>query len=326
LDAVLAPPELARPGARHLFLLVNGRSIADRALARAIAFAYGDRLHPGHYPRGVVSLQVPPEDVDVNAHPQKTEVRFRQSARLLDVVTRMVAPHLPSRPEGDSYWNARLGGIGPIRAEGAVPGSDQRPEVAQTESAYEPRPPNGLRYVAQVRQSLLLCESEDELIVIDRGRADAARRLDSLTNAAREGKVTQQNLLFPDRVQLPAASERALAVHDALIRSLGFEWSQLGENTHVVRAVPALVANARATTVFEAALHALSTRGRDAPDALEETLRALADAGATPNGEPLSDEDARQIVAAIWPSRQAHRPCIVARVSLSTLSRNAGGA
>jgi DNA mismatch repair protein MutL len=72
LDAVLAPVELARAGARHLFLFVNGRPIVDRGLARAIAFAYGDRLLPGHYPRGVVSLRLPPEDVDVNAHPQKT--------------------------------------------------------------------------------------------------------------------------------------------------------------------------------------------------------------------------------------------------------------
>ena len=69
LDAVLAPVELARAGARHLFLCVNGRPIVDRGLARAIAFAYGDRLPPGHYPRGVVSLRLPPEDVDVNAHP-----------------------------------------------------------------------------------------------------------------------------------------------------------------------------------------------------------------------------------------------------------------
>ncbi|MBW2404380.1 MAG: DNA mismatch repair endonuclease MutL, partial [Deltaproteobacteria bacterium] len=94
LDAVLAPIELARPGARHLFLFVNGRPIVDRGLARAIAFAYGDRLPPGHYPRGVVSLRLPPEDVDVNAHPQKTEVRFKQTAQLVDLVTRMVAARL----------------------------------------------------------------------------------------------------------------------------------------------------------------------------------------------------------------------------------------
>ena len=96
---VIAPLELARAGARHLFIFVNGRPILDRGLARAIAFAYGDRLPPGHYPRGVVALRLPPEDVDVNAHPQKTEVRFKQAAQLFDLVTRMIAARLPASPQ-----------------------------------------------------------------------------------------------------------------------------------------------------------------------------------------------------------------------------------
>ncbi len=314
LDAVLAPPELARPGARHLFLLVNGRPITDRALARAIAFAYGGRLAPGHYPRGVVSLRIPPEDVDVNAHPQKTEVRFRRSAQLLDLVTRMIAPHLPSAPEGDAYWNARIGGIGPAqRAEGTRAEATQDATVAQTVSAYEARSPNGLRYVAQVRQSLLLCESDDALLVLHRERADATRRLDALRHAMRDGSLGRQTLLFPDRIQISHPHATSLVEHGALLEALGFEWSQLGEGTYVVRAVPALVANTRATTLFEAALQALDGA---TSDPLERSLQALADAGASPEGEPLSDTEARLIVAAIWPSREAHQPCIVARVPL----------
>ena len=115
LDAVMAPLDLARAGARHLFLFVNGRPIVDRGLARAIAFAYGDRLPPGHYPRGVVSLHLPPEDVDVNAHPQKTEVRFKQTAQLLDLVTRMIAARIPAAQTGDAYWEARIGAPGPMQ-------------------------------------------------------------------------------------------------------------------------------------------------------------------------------------------------------------------
>jgi DNA mismatch repair protein MutL len=316
LDAVLAPAELARPGARHLFLLVNGRPISDRPLARAIAFAYGDRLPPGHYPRGVVSLRIPPEDVDVNAHPQKTEVRFRQSARLLDLVTRMIAPHLPSAPAGDAYWSARIDGIGPAPdAEASSSAHARQVGVAQAQSAYESRPPNGLRYVAQVRQRLLVCESDDALIVIHRGRADAARRLDALRDAMRDGQLPRQTLLFPERIQISAAREAALDGHDALLQSLGFEWSQLGEGSYVVRALPALAGDARPTRVLEAALDAL---GETSAHPLERTLAALADLCATPDGEPLSDEEAQRIVASIWPSREDHRSCILTRVPLPT--------
>jgi len=320
LDAALAPPELARAGARHLFLLVNGRPITDRALARAIAFAYGDRLRPGHYPRGVVSLRMPPEDVDVNAHPQKTEVRFRQSARLLDQVTRMLAPHLPSATAGDAYWSARIGGAGPAQTERTAAAPDPRPSVAETGRTYESPSANGLRYIAQVRHRLVLCESEDELLIVDRERADGARRLDALTDAAREGKLARQNLLFPDRLELGSSQAQALSAHTELLESLGFEWSQLGDNNYVVRAVPALVADVRATALFEAALDWLCSRDKDAPDALEGTLAVLANASARPNGEPLSEHETRRIVAAFWPSRPTHRPCIVTRIPLPSLS------
>lgn len=317
LDGVLAPPELARAGARHLFLLVNGRPITDRALARAIAFSYGGRLAPGHYPRGVVSLRMPAEDVDVNAHPQKTEVRFRQSARTFDLVTRMLAPHLPSAPGGDGFWDTRIGKVGqPQSAEHGRGGAGHQSSVAQAQSEYEARPPNGLRFLTQVRQSLLVCESDDELIVVDRERADAERRLDALRSEIRQGSLTRQNLLFPDRLQVSAARERILGKHDDLLQSLGFEWSQLGNGAYVVRAVPALIGDARATVLLEAALDVLDTVEDTATDALDRILRELAQVSKTPNGAPLSEEEARQIAAAIRPSHVDHDACILTRVQL----------
>src|SRR6185437_15675736 len=84
----LAPPERARAGTVGLHLLVNGRPVRDRALARAVAQAYGSVLEPGRYPVGVVYVDVPPEQVDVNVHPQKAEVRFADGRALFDAVSR----------------------------------------------------------------------------------------------------------------------------------------------------------------------------------------------------------------------------------------------
>ena len=120
-EGLILDAELARPGARHLFLLVNGRPILDRSLARAVAFAYGDRLAPGCYPRGVVSLRIPGEAVDVNAHPQKTEVRFRRAAELLDQVTRMISSRLAAARSADAYWESRIGGGRPTPDTGPRP-------------------------------------------------------------------------------------------------------------------------------------------------------------------------------------------------------------
>ncbi|HEX4447013.1 MAG TPA: DNA mismatch repair endonuclease MutL, partial [Polyangiaceae bacterium] len=88
IEAHLAPPERARAGATGLHLLVNGRAVRDRALARAVAQAYGSVLEPGRYPVGVVYVDVPSSEVDVNVHPQKAEVRFADGRALFDAVTR----------------------------------------------------------------------------------------------------------------------------------------------------------------------------------------------------------------------------------------------
>jgi DNA mismatch repair protein MutL len=88
IEAFLGPPERARTGAVALHLFVNGRPIKDRPLARAVAHAYGSVLEPGRYPVGVVWLELPPELVDVNVHPQKSEVRFENGRALFDAVSR----------------------------------------------------------------------------------------------------------------------------------------------------------------------------------------------------------------------------------------------
>jgi len=323
LDAVLGPIELARAGARHLFLSVNGRAIVDRGLARAIAFAYGDRLPAGHYPRGVVSLRLAPEDVDVNAHPQKTEVRFKRSAQLVDLVTRMIAARLPATAGNDTYWEARIGMTGPMLDPSAVLPSEGTARVTDPGGRYEARPANGLRFVAQIRERALICEAEEHVLVLDRERADAVVRYDALREAIDSGTLARQNLLFPDRLELAPPEQAELERHAPLLRSLAFDWSALGEGSYVVRAVPALVADARATALFEDALRALAQGGDEAMDA---ALRALAARAATPNGEPLDDATAQHIVGNVWPNRDAHRSCIVARVPVPTASAEADDA
>ncbi len=318
LDAVLAPIELARVGARHLFLFVNGRPVVDRALARAVAFAYGERLPPGHYPRGVVALQLPGEDVDVNAHPQKTEVRFKQPAQLVDLVTRMLAARLPAALTGDAYWEARIGAPGPRQTEGARTAEELTATgaaaVAEGRSSYETRHPNGLRFVAQVRGRALICESSDQVLVIDRELADALVRYDALRDSHGSGSLARQHLLFPDRIEIGRDREAVLVPHEAFLRSLGFDWSALGEGSYVVRAIPALAADARATDLLADVLDTLEHG--DGNDPTEGALRALARRAAAPNGEPLDDAAALRIVTMLRPDSETHRPCVIARVPL----------
>jgi DNA mismatch repair protein MutL len=113
IEAHLTPPERARAGTVGLHLLINGRPVRDRALARAVAQAYGSVLEPGRYPVGAVYIDLPHELVDVNVHPQKAEVRFADGRALFDAVTRELhsamarAFNLPALGTGRAWAPAR---------------------------------------------------------------------------------------------------------------------------------------------------------------------------------------------------------------------------
>ena len=126
VQAALGAPERARNGPSGLHLFVNGRPIRDPSLARAVSFAYGSVLPPGRYPLGALCVELGSDQVDVNVHPQKLEVRFRDSRAVFDAITRIVARRLgtsawsgPVRRSAD-YWDRRLAGTPPAGAQSAA--------------------------------------------------------------------------------------------------------------------------------------------------------------------------------------------------------------
>lgn len=123
--ALLGPPERARGGAGHLALYVNGRHVRDRLLMRAVAQAYGSTLDSGRYPVGAVLVEVPPEEVDVNVHPQKSEVRFQSQGSVFEAVMTVIRDAASSAPwtravtRPATFWSDHLA-QGP-RPEAAAP-------------------------------------------------------------------------------------------------------------------------------------------------------------------------------------------------------------
>lgn len=136
LEAYLSRPERARQGAGGLKFLVNGRPIRDRALAATIAHAYGSALERGRYPRGAVYLTLPERLVDVNVHPQKTEVRFAEHRAVSDaiysLVSRAVTAELgraePPPEPSSSTKGARKSPQARVMRTGGAPISGQRYE------------------------------------------------------------------------------------------------------------------------------------------------------------------------------------------------------
>ena len=111
---LLGPPERARSGASHLAIYVNGRHVKDRLLMRAVAQAYGSTLESGRYPVGALLVEVPPDDVDVNVHPQKSEVRFASQGGVFEAVMTVLrdaastAPWAQAVARPQDFWSSHL--------------------------------------------------------------------------------------------------------------------------------------------------------------------------------------------------------------------------
>ncbi|MDP9033373.1 MAG: DNA mismatch repair endonuclease MutL [Myxococcota bacterium] len=131
IEAHLAAPQRSRAGTVGLHLLVNARPVRDRQLARAVAQAYGSVLEPGRYPVGVVYVDLPPDQLDVNVHPQKAEVRFADARSLFDALTRELHAGLANAFSLPSLGSSRAWFSSPSRSPspGDFPTAPNRPSA-----------------------------------------------------------------------------------------------------------------------------------------------------------------------------------------------------
>jgi len=327
VEAMLGAPEKARSGAGALHLFVNGRPVKHRALARAVAFAYGSVLPPGRYPIGVVHLQVDPEEVDVNVHPQKSEVRFANGRRVMDALTRILADGLGtsawSGPAARSpgYWSERLGAGPPVPASRPEPEADPWGLAAGVPASGEPRPYQpgaptpyvhdapllaeegffaSLRVLGQVRKMLIVCEGRDALHVIDQHAADERVRFDQLRRAHRSRAVSVQRLLMPERVEVTENEAIVCEERRDDLVALGLDVAPLGPSTVAVHAVPALVDRASAERLLRDVLVELTRTGERAfGDAVDMALATMACHGAIRAGDPLSPDECRALLRSL---------------------------
>jgi DNA mismatch repair protein MutL len=260
----------ARSQADLQYFYVNGRIVRDRVIGHAIRQAYEDVLFHGRHPAFVLFLELPPEVVDVNVHPTKHEVRFRESRLIHDFVFRTVHDAL-AHPVGPQSMGPRLrdGGGGaqaspsgsrfgvhapampsiPFkieeRASGAYALFDQamagRGE-ASPEASASPLDEGFLgRAVAQLHGVYILAENAHGLVLVDMHAAHERVVYERMKRSQREGGIRSQPLLVPVTVRLSGHEANLVEENQALFREIGFEVERMGEETVVVRSVPRLL-------------------------------------------------------------------------------------
>lgn len=300
---VICAPPLTLPDRRGVVVFVNGRRLLQRSLAAAIEGAYRGHLEVNRHPVAVVHVSCDLAQVDVNVHPTKREVRFRDEGAIFEALQRACWVTLqspsPGRPPGTS-------GATPGVGDGPGPGphglSDQLPlgpDVGVAPAAAEPGLMGSWRYLGQAHNRYLVTESEDGLALLDQHAAHEKVLYESYRDALDGGgdPAPSQGLIEPILVEVPGGSELGAGELERLER-VGFLVEAFGEATLRCTAAPAGLAPSRVA----AALAELLEPGPSGGNEAERSHRAaalLACHAAVRFGDALSEQQAISLLTAL---------------------------
>jgi len=254
VEGLAQRPADAAPAGRRAQLLVNGRPFRDHFLVRAAERGYRATIPAGLRPSLILAITVPPADVDVNVHPAKLEVRFRDryavEAVVEEAVHRALGDLVSAAVVGDMSvalpWAhravavPRVGGPpahAPADLFGAaspspLPGEDGGPAAAPVAGA-------GLRVVGQVHDTYILVEAADGLLIVDQHSAHERILYERVMAAIEQGGAASQKLLFALTLAFGAEELDAIEENRDLLVRLGYELEPFGGRTVIVHAAPA---------------------------------------------------------------------------------------
>lgn len=278
LGGVAGLPTFNRGIADHQYLFVNGRPVKDRLLAGAVRGAYGEMLARDRHAVVALFLDVPPDQIDVNVHPAKTEVRFRDPALARGLIVGGLRRSLDAaghrviqRPQADALAAWQQEPLAPAMPEGALfaaaaPTAGQgTTSYVPTPSFHEPRtsfftpPPLQARAEVaeapvpatvshplgvargQVAKTYIVAEAEDGLVLVDQHAAHERLVLERMRRALAQGGVAAQALLLPEVVELDEPACDRLEDRSAELAEFGLELERFGPRAMLVRATPAML-------------------------------------------------------------------------------------
>ena len=295
-SGMVSQPRLSRGSRDGIVLAVNGRPISSRALVYALEECYQGRLERGRHPVAVIDIEIDPELVDVNVHPAKREVRFRDEGTVFAALQRAVRAAL----DGSEAFRYR-----PVESVPAVAASHIMPQLTIHEAAIalataEPATARDaeaavLRPIGQAGPGYLVAEGPHGLVLVDQHAAHERVLYNRLLERLSSGRGMSQPLLIPQAVDVEPALIAAAADHRADLARLGLEYEEFGPRSLRITAVPVEMPAGRATAAVQETLAALAENRGDG--ALEKAAAALACHSAVRFGDVLDVAEQRRLLA-----------------------------
>ncbi|MFI5284511.1 MAG: DNA mismatch repair endonuclease MutL, partial [Candidatus Dormibacterales bacterium] len=296
LSGMVSQPRLSRGSRDGIVLAVNGRPISSRALVYALEECYQGRLERGRHPVAVIDIGIDPELVDVNVHPAKKELRFRDEGTVFAALQRAVRTAL----DGSEPFRYRpVESIAPAYASHATPQLTIH-EAATAVATAEPASgreaaPAVLRPIGQAGPGYLVAEGPHGLVLVDQHAAHERVLYNRLLERLRSGRGMSQPLLIPQAVDVEPSLIAAAADHRADLANLGLEYEEFGPRSLRITAVPVEMPAGRATAAVQETLAALAESRGDG--ALEKAAAALACHSAARFGDVLDIAEQRRLLA-----------------------------
>lgn len=310
----VSPPSLHRANRGYITLFVNGRWVQDARLTYAVTQAYHTLLPSGRYPLAVVMVHVPPADVDVNVHPAKAEVRFRDGDAVFRAVQKAVRSTLLERSPvpvvartsttwpttsalGREERRERLAGLSP------QPHGEQLHIDARSPGDV-PRGPEGmlppLRVVGQLGATYIVAEGPAGMYLIDQHAAHERVLFEQLLAERERAAVVSQALLEPQPVELTPEAASLLEEHLGVLHSLGFRVEHFGRTTMLVRALPVIVAQTDPRQALQDVAAALDMGDVPLAGTVEEAVaRQVCKRAAVKAGQVLGPVEMEELVRAL---------------------------
>ncbi len=335
-------PADAGPSGRRTQLFINGRPFKDPFLVRAAEAGYRAAIHPGDRPSLLLAITAAAQDVDVNVHPAKLEVRFRDRIGVERVVEEAVRHALgalvAAAPVGD--WRplpaepaARSAGGPPsYRAAELDFGDLLEDRPAGAESAAAPSRANDAAFRAplvQLFDTYILYESPDAAVIVDQHSAHERVLYEAVVAQLKSGGAAAQRLLLPLTLELTDEELDALETHADEIRAVGFEVDAFGGRTVVVHTVPSPHPRFDAADCFRGLIADLA-RGRFGgwANRLERFAATYACRAAVKAGQRLSEPEMRQLLLRLFetelPPHDVHGRATIVQLPRDELERRFG--
>lgn len=359
LTGFISHPEYTKSNSKSIYLFVNRRFIRDNSVIHAVLSAYRQIIEPRRYPAAVLFLDMPPDDVDVNVHPAKLEVRFKNAHSVYELVSRTVAHNLadaetsksnfiyrlaPKEKKEYSYTSATIREKSPSVPFGMFSRQNlqksinedllKRPFTGKTATvvesdnipAKETISFTGMKYVGQFANTYLIFEGDESLLLLDQHAAHERIILEKLKKSS-GGKVIRQSLLMPEIINLTPGQITLFSDCIELLQEIGLEIEIFGRDAIAVKAVPVTIAQIKINEMISDISDQLSDQNQtpSLQEKREKILASLACRAAIKANKVLSHEDVaalcRELEATPFNLTCPHGRPITINFSLSEIER-----